>query len=93
MPNPLPVKGYTAQTEDKIVLVDQSKMIEELALRQVDRHVAMENVDQRFVALARTHLQEAFMCLNRAVFQPQRLDDSQMNGAEDLANYLLGGIK
>ena len=73
MPNPLPVKGYTSQTDEKIHLVDQSKMIEELALRQVDRHVRnpdSRNIDQRLVALARTHLQIAFMCLNRAVFQP-----------------------
>lgn len=29
--------------------------------------------DPRFVALARTHFQEGFMALNRAVFQPGRI--------------------
>jgi len=29
--------------------------------------------DKRWVAVARTHFQEGFMALNRAVFQPQRI--------------------
>lgn len=29
--------------------------------------------DQRWLAVARTHFQEGFMALNRAVFQPQRI--------------------
>jgi hypothetical protein len=29
--------------------------------------------DQRWLAIARTHFQEGFMALNRAVFQPQRI--------------------
>lgn len=30
--------------------------------------------DQRWIAIARTHFQEGFMALNRAVFQPQRIE-------------------
>lgn len=40
---PLPVAGYTPQSDAKVALV------------------------------ARTHFQEGFMALNRAVFQPQRI--------------------
>lgn len=29
--------------------------------------------DARWIAVARTHFQEGFMALNRAVFQPQRI--------------------
>ena len=29
--------------------------------------------DQRWIAIARTHFNEGFMALNRAVFQPQRI--------------------
>jgi hypothetical protein len=31
------------------------------------------NVDQRWLAIGRTHIEEAFMAINRAVFQPQRV--------------------
>jgi len=39
----------------------------------VDSILSMPIVDMRWVAIARTHFQEGFMALNRAVFQPQRI--------------------
>lgn len=30
----------------------------------------LSNVDKRWVSIARTHFQQGFMALNRAVFQP-----------------------
>lgn len=71
--NPLPVAGYTTQSEANVAIVNQNKRLEEQVLRQIDLHAATEGLDQRMVALARTKTQEAFMWLNRAVFQPQRL--------------------
>ena len=70
----LPVKGYApTQPEWKINLVNENKVLEEQVLRQIDTHAEHADVDQRAVALARTNIQTAFMWLNRAVFQPQRI--------------------
>jgi hypothetical protein len=68
-----PVSGYRQLTAEDIALMNENKLIEELALRQVDRHVRQHNsieIDQRFVAMARSHMQIGFMLLNRAVAQP-----------------------
>lgn len=76
----LPVAGYTTQSDARVAIVNQNKEIEERCLRQIDRMAGhggstldSSEFDQRMVALARTKLQEGFMWLNRAVFQPQRL--------------------
>jgi hypothetical protein len=71
---PMPVHGYTTQSQEAVDLVNTGKLIEELALRFFDRLAEQEHVDQRMVALARTHLQGSFMWAARSVFQPQRLD-------------------
>jgi hypothetical protein len=73
----LPVQGYRAtQPQWKIDLVDENKVLEERVLRQIERHqrgVGAPEIDQRHVAIARTEIEKAFMSLNRAVFQPQRI--------------------
>ena len=80
---PMPVAGYTAQSDEKIALVNRFKQEEERILRTIDEMFA-ENMDDkyddtkvpydaRWIALAKTHFQEGFMALNRAVFQPQRI--------------------
>lgn len=73
----LPVAGYRAQPQENVDLVNENKRLEEAVLRQIDKHVrnhGSKDIDQRMVALARTKTQEAFMWLNRAVFQPSRID-------------------
>lgn len=72
----LPVAGYKrVQPQWALDLVNANKIEEEKALRNIDHHASLGNeVDQRAVALARTKIQEAYMWLNRAVFQPQRLE-------------------
>ena len=77
MSNPVtPVAGYRALSDEQIAMMNENKLLEELVLRQIDRHVRDRDsaeIDQRMVALARTHLQEAFMWLNRAIAQPTRI--------------------
>lgn len=83
---PLPVAGYTAQSDEKVALVNSFKADEERLLRKLDHllgqqgnvsprdvHDGKAMVDPRWIAIARTHFQEGFMALNRAVFQPQRI--------------------
>jgi hypothetical protein len=70
---PLPVQGYTAQSDEKVALVNHNKQLEEAVLRQFDFLASLPELDKRMVALARTKLQESFMWVNRAVFQPGRV--------------------
>lgn len=75
----LPVAGYKkTQPQWALDLVNRNKVLEEKILRQIDEHVLLNassdrDIDQRAVSLARTKIQEAFMWLNRGVFQPERL--------------------
>ena len=70
----LPVQGYRPQSDDKVQLVNANKVFEERLLRVIDNHRLLgDQIDQRWVSVAKTHFEEGFMALNRAVFQPQRL--------------------
>lgn len=70
----LPVAGYQAQSDAKVALVNENKVLEEKVLRQIDKMRLDPDVDQRMVAVAHTNIQQSFMWLNRAVFQPARVD-------------------
>lgn len=73
----LPVEGFKpTQPLWKVNLVNANKRLEERVLRQIDEHVrdrGSVEIDQASVQLARRHIEDAFMRLNRAVFQPQRI--------------------
>lgn len=78
----LPVAGYQPQTEAKVAKVNEFKVDEERLLRKIEAlgvRIAPPgvqegfDVDNRWLAIARTHFQEGFMALNRAVFQPTRI--------------------
>ena len=84
--NPAKVSGYTAQPDAKVALVNEFKADEERLLRKLDALLEFPGVhnvptdgdpvkryDARWIAIARTHFQEGFMALNRAVFQPTRI--------------------
>lgn len=70
--NGLPVEGYRPQSDDKIALVNHNKQLEELILRTLDELKLLPSVDPRWLAIGRTHIEEGFMAVNRAVFQPGR---------------------
>lgn len=70
----LPVHGYQEQQQSAIDTVNLNKIREEKLLRELDRMAeAGHQYDQRFVSIARTQFQMAFMAMNRAVFRPGRL--------------------
>lgn len=77
----LPVKGYKPQSEEAVALVNDNKGSEEMLLRVMDGMRLMTDVDQRWLAIARTQMEQAFMALNRSVFKPGRVtldsDDKQ----------------
>lgn len=76
----LPVAGYTPQPQYKIDLVNENKRLEETILRQLDRMGGrrFDNnlepaADPRWLAIARTYIEQGFMALNRSIFKPTRI--------------------
>jgi hypothetical protein len=69
----LPVAGYVPQTSHAVALVNDNKQLEEKCLRVLDDLAENPEVDLRWLAIARTHLQEGWMAANRAIFKPERL--------------------
>lgn len=69
---PLPIKGYTDQSGERIRTVNTNKGFEEIILRHLDG-LSTKNVDQRWLAIACTHIEQGFMALNRSIFRPERV--------------------
>lgn len=69
----LPVAGYRPQGDDEIKIVNTFKEIEEAVLRLLDDMEKGTEIDQRWLAIGRTNLEQAFMAINRSVFKPQRV--------------------
>lgn len=79
----LPVSGYQPQSEEKIALVNEFKQAEERLLRKIEAQgKGLEPVvvlDPRWASIARSHFEQGFMALNRAVFQPSRISLPEEN--------------
>lgn len=73
MHDPLPVKGYSPQSQAKIDQVNKAKQIEERVMRYLDELAELEYTDKRAVAIARTNVQDAFMWSVRSIMQPSRI--------------------
>lgn len=72
---PIPVKGYKPVSDRQIAIANDFKITEERILRQIE-HMERKNdgsFDPRFLAIAKTEIQKAFMAVNRAVFNPGRV--------------------
>lgn len=69
----LPVAGYRAQSDGAVALVNENKRVEEAILRTLDAMRGDGSYDQRWLAIGRTHIEQGFMAINRAVFQPARV--------------------
>lgn len=69
----LPVSGYQAQSQSNINKVNEAKRLEEIVLRQLDALAADPETDKRWLAIARTSIEQGFMAANRAVFKPDRI--------------------
>ena len=70
---PMSVSGYTTQSQAKIDAVNSNKQLEEQCLRQLDTLGQNPLVDKRWLAIGRTHLEQAWMAINRSIFQPTRV--------------------
>jgi hypothetical protein len=81
----LPVAGYKPQNTAAVDLVNVNKRLEEAVLRALDDLATMKGpaasndkpsevaVDQRWLAIGRTSIENGFMAVNRAVFKPGRV--------------------
>lgn len=74
MNNGLPVSGYRPQSDDAVSLVNRNKEMEERVLRLLDDLAKNQGIDPRWYAVGRRHIEQGFMEINRAVFQPARVD-------------------
>ena len=84
------VKGYRPQSDDAVQSVNAAKEIEEHVLRLLDE-LARDNdlmVDQRWLAIGRTMIEQGFMAVNRAVFKPERSDLAEA-GCEPETGWVL----
>lgn len=70
---PLPVLGYTSQSDEKVELVNKFKASEERLLRFLEDVAGKEGTDLHSIQKAHIRLREAFMWINRAIFNPQRI--------------------
>ncbi len=70
---PLPVHGYNPQSDTSVGIVNDNKTIEEQTLRVLDDLATRADVDKRWLAIVRTHMEQAWMAINRAVFRPDRV--------------------
>ncbi|MDR3533963.1 MAG: hypothetical protein P4L90_25785 [Rhodopila sp.] len=69
----LPIAGYRPQSEERVSLVNENKQLEERCLRALDYMMKTGIGDPRWTAVARTQLEQGFMAMNRAIFQPSRV--------------------
>ncbi len=71
----LPVAGYKPeQSQEKINLVNEGKILEEQVLRYIDK-LTKDNkeIDLRWISIGKTDIQKGFMAVFRSVFQPERI--------------------
>jgi len=70
---PMPVDGYTEQSQNSMDRTNYGKALEERYLRWLDELEEDPDIDLRAVALARTNIQQGAMWAMRSIFRPQRI--------------------
>lgn len=71
--------GYVGQDQATIDTINDHKRSEEILLRLIDGLVnhldpRLPEADPRWLAIARTHFEQGFMALNRALLKPERVN-------------------
>lgn len=67
------IDGYPLETDDKVDDVNHGKAMEERCLRWLDTLKEDESVDQRWLAIGRTHMEQAWMAVTRSIMKPGRV--------------------
>ena len=69
-----PIAGYRPLPPAAVEAVNANKRREEKLLRLLDACVGDPEIDQRWLAAARTSFEVGFMQLNRAIMRPARVE-------------------
>lgn len=80
MAAPIPLIPYTPDEADKAELISEVNEFEEELLRMVEDLEVMSGINKRFLAIAKTDLQKAFMVLTSAIVNRPRIS---LPGDED----------
>lgn len=67
------ITGYRDLSEQEIALMNEGKALAEQCrafLEKIDQGNIVPPVDKRWLSISRTHLQEGFMAVIRAIAQP-----------------------
>lgn len=70
----LPVHGYSPQSTEMVDLVNANKLTEENILALLDELERLPTIDKRWLAIGRTHIEQGWMAVNRAIFKPKRIE-------------------
>ena len=70
----LPVAGYRPQNAEAVARVNACKLVEESVLRILDEMAARDDIDKRWLAIGRSHIEQGFMAVNRSIFRPARVE-------------------
>lgn len=63
------IKGYRQLSEDEILLINDIKSKEKQLIEFID---SLEmDVDRRWLAIAKTHIEQGFMALVRSIARPE----------------------
>jgi len=66
-----PISGYRKLPDEDVAAINQIKALECEAGELWRRIGALDGVDRRWMALAKTHLQEGFMAFVRSIAKPE----------------------
>lgn len=69
----LPVSGYLPQSPTAVETVNIHKDMEERLMRHLDILRTWPDIDQRWLSIGRTAIEQGFMAVNRSVFKPSRV--------------------
>jgi DNA topoisomerase IB len=72
------ILGYSDQPASQLEQVNRNKISEEAQMRYLDALSKIGDADQRWLSIARTHFEQAFMALNRSIMKPKRLTDDEL---------------
>ena len=66
------IKGYRDLSSDEIALMNEVKTLAEQVGDLIEKLQGHPDTDKRWLAIGRTAIENGFMAVNRAVFQPAR---------------------
>lgn len=65
------IKGHRELTEQDIDQINGMKELEQVLLTCINAMSKVEEFDQRWVSIGRTHIEQGFMALVRAIAKPE----------------------